>query len=76
MGRRSFETDFLKTSLYFAMCLQIVQQGLIAYRRLGNSFFERCQIFLVFSQSLTDSIIDNIRDATVCVDRLQTKCGM
>jgi len=42
------------------MSLQIVQQGLIANRRLGNPFLERRQIFLILSQRRTNSIVDNI----------------
>lgn len=47
------------------MRLQIVQKGLIAHCRLGNPVVERCQVFLVFSQRLTDSLIDKIGQASI-----------
>ena len=55
------------------MRLQILQQGFITHRRLGDAFFKRCQVFVVFSQCLANSVINNVREATIGMGRFQAK---
>ena len=61
----TWATDALKRSLYFVMSLEVVQKLFVTHDRLRQTMFKRRQVLLVFGQSRSDGVVDEIGERTV-----------
>lgn len=66
-------TERLKTRLYLAMPLQIIKQLFVSDGWLGDAVRQGGQIILVFSQSVANRLIDDIRKGAVGAGGFQTQ---
>jgi hypothetical protein len=67
---QSHELDSLRSKLAFR--LQILQQRLVRNDRLGGSILERGQVFLILPQRGPHCLVDDVRQCSMRVSRLQS----
>lgn len=76
VARRSLVTDYLKTSPYFPMGLQVLEQLFVSQRRLLRAFLKGAKILSVLTKDHLDRLIHNIRPASLCLRSLDPKRPM
>jgi hypothetical protein len=72
-ARKSFETDFLKTSLYFSMHPKVSQKFFVRNRGLSSPFVKCRKVFLVLPKRHADGVINEIGHRPAGMDRLDAK---
>ena len=71
--RKSFATDSLKTILYLATPLEIVEK--LSVGSLAR-FLTGGQVFLIFGERCPHSLVHNLRDRTMGMRRLDAQGGV